>query len=207
MFLDNVIHDRDEIRTPWHEFRTEGNSLFWWSFFYGWIVLAVLILLFVYGFGVAQNIHLGIISETLKTGFLFGFILTTFLSIVIFSYISLFLNDFIVPIMYKHRISAIRAWSKFFTLALHHPGQLFLYSLFVLVLNVAVAIAIIFFSIFTCCIGLIFIIIPFVSSIILLPVSYTFRGLSVEFLAQFGHRFDVFENQDTLINETEKLNN
>jgi len=205
MFLDNVVHNRDEVKAPWYEYKTEGNSLFWWSFIYGWIVLAVVILLAAYGYGIAKNVHLGIIPETLKISYIIEFILITFATIVIFAYISLFLNDFVVPIMHKHRISATRAWSKLFKLIFQHAGSLIVYGIFIFVLNIAVGIAIIFLAIMTCCIGLLLIMIPFVGTLILLPISYTFRAFSIEYLAQFGDEFNLFLTQDDAQNKESSL--
>jgi len=36
---------------------------------------------------------------------------------------------------------------------------------------------------------------PYIGSVVLLPVSYTFRAFSVEFLEQFGDDFTIFPKQ------------
>jgi hypothetical protein len=194
MFLHNVVHNMDDVVKPWHEYRKEGNSLFWWQFVYGWLVLGVFILFFAYSFGIFKNIHDGQIPMVAKFGFISGIILIFIALLVITAYISLFLIDFIVPIMYKHRLSATRAWSKFLALAIRNMGSFFIYGLFIFVLSIAVAIGVIFFAVLTCCIGLLLIMIPFVGAVLLLPVSYTFRAFSIEYLATFGDEFNVFEN-------------
>lgn len=199
MFLHNVVNDTDEIIKPWNEYRKQGNSLFWWQFVYGWIVFAVIILLVIYGFGVAKNIHTGILPDVSKVEFIVSFVISIVVLLVIFGYISLFLNDFVVPVMYKHRLSATMAWSKFLSLLLNHFGAFFLYGLFIFVLSVCAGIAIILTALLTCCIGLLLIMIPFIGSVILLPVSYTFRALSIEFLAQFGDYFNVKDSEKTEI--------
>lgn len=191
MFLYNVANNTDAIVKPWHDYRKQGNSLFWWQFFYGWLVFGVIILLAIYGFGVAKNIHTGVVPEVSKVGFIVSFVITIVALLVIFGYISLFLNDFIVPIMYKHNLSATQAWSKFLTLTLQHPGSFILYGLFVFAVGIGVGILILLAALLTCCIGLLLIMIPFVGSVILLPVSYTFRAFSIGFLAQFGDYFSV----------------
>ena len=50
----------------------------------------------------------------------------------------------------------------------------------------------------TCCIGFIFLIIPYIGSVIMLPVSVTFRSLSLEFLEQFGPDYKIFPDIETL---------
>ena len=201
MFLYNVVHDKDEVVHPWNEFRKQGNSLFWWKFFYGWLVFAVIILFLIYSFGVFKNIHNELIPKVATLGFVTGIILIFVGLLILNGYIMLFLNDFVVPIMFKHRLSAMRAWSKFFSLALNNMGSFTIYGLFVFVLSLAVGIGVIVLSIMTCCIGLFLLIIPFVGSVILLPISYTFRAFSVEYLASFGDEFNVFAAENDNRNE------
>jgi hypothetical protein len=200
MFLHNVANNRDEVVKPWREYRDEGNSLFWWRFFYGWLVIGILILFFAYSFGIFKNIHNGQIPSVAKIGFITGIIFTFIGLFIITGYISLFLNDFVVPIMYKHRLSVTRAWTKFLALAAHNMGSFFVYGLFVFILIIAVTIGVIFIAIMTCCIGLLLIMIPFVGAVILLPVSYTFRAFSIEYLATFGDDFNVFPRKEDELN-------
>ncbi len=196
MFLQNVVKNEEEIVKPWKEFRKEGNSLFWWQFIYGWIVLLIFVLLAIYGFGVAKNIHNGVLPEVSKISFIIGFIVTIIALFIVFGYISLFLNDFIVPIMYKYRISATKAWSKLLSLTLSNPGSFIVYGLFVFLLTIAVVIAVLIAALATCCIGLLLLMIPFINAVILLPISYTYRAFSIEFLAQFGSDFDLIDNTE-----------
>jgi uncharacterized membrane protein len=201
MFLYNVVNNSDEVIKPWHDFRKHGNSLFWWQLIYGAIVLVIIILLAIYGFGLAKNFYDGIVPEFSKISFIIAYGVTIFALITLFGYISLFLNDFIVPIMYKQNCSAIHAWSKYFTLLIMNPGSFILYGLLILAMGIAVAIAIVIIAVSTCCIGLTLLIIPFVGSVFLLPVTYTFRAFSIEFLAQFGDEYDVLmETEEFLYN-------
>jgi len=201
MFLHNVVTKQDEVVKPWNEYRRQGNSLFWWKFFYGWIIFGVFILFFVYSFGIFKNIYLEVIPAVTKTGFIIGIIISLIGMLVINGYISLFLNDFIVAIMYKHRLSATRAWSKFLALAVNNMGSFFVYGLFIFILGIAVAIGVLLLAVLTCCIGLLLIMIPFVGAVILLPVSYTFRAFSIEYLATFGDVFNLFEKEEELHDE------
>ena len=196
MFLYNVVNNQDEVVKPWNEYRKQGNSLFWWQFIYGWIVLGIFVLFFAYSFGIFKNIYIGHIPSVAKFGFIIGIALTFIALLVITGYISLFLIDFVVPIMYKHRLSATRAWSRFLALAVKNMGSFIVYGLLILVFGICVAIGIILFAIITCCIGLLLLLIPFVGSVLLLPVSYTFRAFSVEYLATFGDEFNLFEKKE-----------
>lgn len=199
MFLHNVVNNQDEVVKPWNDYRKEGNSLFWWQFVYGWIIFGVFILFFIYCFGIFKNIHNGLIPDISKFGFIAGMIVIFIALLVITGYISLFLTDFIVPIMYKHRISATKAWSLFLKLFINQMGSFIVYGLFIFVLGIAVAIGVIFIAVLTCCIGLLLIMIPFVGAVILLPVSYTFRAFSIEYLATFGDKFNLTEDKSDAI--------
>jgi len=108
---------------------------------------------------------------------------------------TILLEFLLCQLMYKHRVSVTRVWSKFMLMAVNYMSSFFVYGLFVFVLGIAVAIAVILFAVMTCCIGFLLIMIPFVGAVILLPVSYTFRAFSIEYLAMFGNQFNLFEKK------------
>jgi len=207
MFLYNVVNKRDDVVKPWLKFHKQGNSLFWWQFIYGWLVFGIFILFFVYSFGIFKNIHNGIIPDIAKFGFIGGIILTFIGLFVITGYISLFLTDFVVPAMYKYQVSTLKAWSIFISLLLRNMGSFFVYGLFVFVLKITVGIAFVILAVMTCCIGLLLIMIPFVGTVLLLPVSYTFRAFSIEYFATFDDEFNLFLNHENPIEKlTSELN-
>src|SRR5690606_22233939 len=98
--------------------------------------------------------------------------------LIIFGYISLFLKDFVVPIMYKHRIGVLSAWKEFLQLFSAHILSFIGYGLFVFVLGIAIVIGVILFGLLTCCIGLLVLAIPYIGAVILLPVNYTLKAFS-----------------------------
>jgi hypothetical protein len=51
---------------------------------------------------------------------------------------------------------------------------------------------------FTCCIGFLLLIIPYIGSVVLLPVFYTFRAFSIEFLEQYGEEFVLFPKPEII---------
>lgn len=192
MFLSNVARDESEISKPWHEYKKEGNSLFLFKFIFGWIAGLLFILFLVYCFVTAKDLYYGGYPGIFIFWKIAGMILILIAYLIIAGYISLFLEDFVVPIMYKDRTGVAAAWYKFFPLFGRHFFTFIVYGLFILVLWIAAVIAILSVSLITCCIGLLLIIIPYIGSVVLLPVSYSFRALSIEFLAQFGEDFNVF---------------
>ncbi len=206
MFLDNVVRNRAEISRPWNEYRKEGNSLFLWRLAFGIIVTGVITLLFVtllFVFlpGLEDLDVSGIIL--LVAGGSFIFLMT--ISVIV--YIRIFLEGFIVPLMYRDRISATEAWRKFLPLLKQYFWYFVLYGLFFIVLGILVALVIIVFALATCCVGLIILAIPYIGSVVMLPVSITFRSFSVYFLEQFGEEFLVFPRDDSMETDAHAVEN
>lgn len=195
MFLHNVVHDKSEISKPWHEYKKEGNSLFLFEFFYRWFAFAVFALFAAYCFVTARELYMEAPPQPAVFLAIMKMILLFIAYLGVFGYTSLFVKDFIVPIMYKHRVGIFRAWGKFLLIFGKRFFSFLFYGLIVFALGIGVAIAVIFFALITCCIGLFLIAIPFIGAVILLPVSYTFRAFSIEFLSQFGRDYDVFPQE------------
>jgi hypothetical protein len=197
MFLDNVVHDRAKVTQPWREFRIGGNSLFLWRVAFGFIVLAVIILFLVQAFIIVYDIY----EEGFEPNFVIpivGMGLLLLLVILVIAYISAFLNNFVIPIMYKNRITTNQAWRRFLPLFSKHWGYFILYGLFLLVLYILSVIVVITAGLLTCCIGILLLIIPYISSVITLPISYTFMALGPEFLVQFGPEYDIFPRSEEI---------
>ncbi|MBT3385709.1 MAG: hypothetical protein HN778_15710 [Prolixibacteraceae bacterium] len=192
MFLHNVVNNKQDISFPWREYGKEGNSLFVWNFFVGWFVCAAFIVFLVYCFTTSKNLYYGDFPDIAVFWSITTMIFMFIGLIIIFGYHSLFLKDFVVPIMYKQRVGVIRGWANFLTLFGRHFFTFIIYGLFIFVLGIAVVITVVLFALITCCIGLLLMAIPFVGAVILLPVSYTFRAFSVEFLGQFGEKYNLF---------------
>lgn len=192
MFLHNVVHDVAQVAKPWRDLKKQGNSLFLWRLCFGFIIMALVIFFLVVGFLIAANIYYGNYPGPVAFLLILGTASLAFVSIVISAYISLFLNDFVVPIMYKNNIKTNQAWKHFLPLFGKHWIHFILYGLFILGLSIIVFICVLLAILFTCCIALLIIIIPYIGSVALLPISYTFRALSLEFLGQFGPEFTLF---------------
>lgn len=203
MFLHNVVNDRADISLPWHEYKKEGNSLFIFELLWTWFAFISFIVFATYCFSTGKDLHYNNADNIVIFGAIAQMVLIFFGFIIVYGFISLFLKDFVVPIMYKHRIGVINGWSKFLTLFGKKLIPFILYGLFIFVLGIGVTIAVIFFALLTCCIGLLLIAIPFIGSVILLPIGYTFRAFSIEFLAQFGDDFNLFKpNTQAVINKS-----
>ncbi|MCB0823870.1 MAG: hypothetical protein KDC09_14320 [Bacteroidales bacterium] len=191
MFLHNVVHNKAEVVAPWKEYSREGNSLFLWRLVFGLISLLVFAMTMINAFQFFREAYFSGETIDMLLDNIIGYIMFGLLMIIITAYISLFLDHFVVPIMYKHRISTTSAWRMFMSILWPKIGYFLLYGIFVLILGIAVVISVVIFGFATLCIGFLLLIIPFISAVVLLPVSYTFRAFSIEFLGQFGGDYNL----------------
>ena len=192
MFLDNVVHDKAEVVNPWREYKTEGNSLFLWRLIFSLIVFSFFVMLVVLFFIGASQLYEDSYNSRLPIPFIILMGLVFFITFVIIGYISMFLDSFVVPIMFRQRISATKAWGRFLSIFGKYPFHFILFGLLVLVLIILFVIFVILAGLFTCCIGFFLLIIPYVGTVVTLPFWYWLRAFGIEFLAQFGDEYDVF---------------
>lgn len=192
IFLDNVVFERPAIVEPWKRFARQGNSLFVWTLFFflacitAALVVALPFLVSLRALWEDGTFHwAGLLS-------LLGFMVMAIPLAIAAAYTALFLNHFVVPIMYRHGLSATAAWSRFLALLRAHPVSFIVYGLVMIVLWLAIGLAVMVVGFSTCCVGFILLVLPWVSQVILLPVLVTIRAFGPEFLGQFGPDLDVF---------------
>lgn len=191
MFLHNVVNTRNDIQYPWIEYKKEGNSLFKWRFFFLWFVIIIFFFFFRNSFLTAKELYYGDYAQVEIIRRVTGMVLTFIGLVLVTGYVSIFLNDFVVPLMYKHRSTTSWGWFRFLPLLGQHLFKFILYGLFVFALLLAVIFAVILTGFLTCFIGFLILAIPFIGSVIMLPVSYTYRAFSIGFLAQFGDDYNI----------------
>jgi hypothetical protein len=193
MFLDNVVHNRAEVKAPWKRFRTIGNSLFRWRLVFGFIVFGVILLiaggcwLFAVSLGTPITptaMWATVISATLV-------LVTGTLAVI---YITILLEDFVIPLMYKYSLTTNEAWKRFLELHGRSKASFVLYALWKTLLSVAAGLCIILLGCGTLCVGFLLMIIPYVGTVFLLPFLVFFRLLGPEFLRQFGGEYDIFSS-------------
>ncbi len=195
MFLDNVVHDQAQVVKPWYAFKDQGNSLFLWRICFGLISFFIMILFFSQCLSIGYTIYESNFPHDFPLMTFAGMVLLGILLIVMIIFIAMLVDSFIVPIMYKHKLSTIQAWNKFLPLLSKYFLSFVIFGIIMLLINIVLIICIVFFGFFTCCIGFVLLILPYISSVVLLPVSYTIRSFSIEFLSQFGPEFFVFSEK------------
>lgn len=92
---------------------------------------------------------------------------------------------FVVPVMYWQNVSVGRAWQVVFELCNQYPFAVLGYLVCGLACGMAAVCAVLLCVLLTCCIGLIPLVIPYVGSVVMLPIYLFFRGYSVCFISQW----------------------
>lgn len=183
MFLDNVVKDRAAVAEPWRRFEVEGNSLWLWIFSIG--MAFFLLVLALAGFALWMAIP-AIREERFTARAVVG-VLAVLPPIVLVALAwGLFrfcLINFVVPIMYQRGLGTRAAMGLFWKELLRpNLGAFVLFFLMCFVLGLASAFLMLFGICLTCCIAAL----PYISSVVFLPIFVFYRSYSLYFLAEFG---------------------
>jgi hypothetical protein len=185
MFIDCIVKNRGAVAEPWREFRTEGNSYFLFSLLVGFGLLlfagllSLPLVLPAIGNGDFLRTHNVYLISAIA-----GYILVMIL--VILGWV--LITSFILPIMYRQRCRAAEAFTAATRLIAAHPGEILLYCLFWIVLALGSAMVGCIAACATCCIAAI----PYVGTVILLPLFVLLRSFSLLFIRQFGPDYDLW---------------
>ena len=185
IFTDCIVRNRAAIVEPWKEFWREGNSLFLFS----WLV--VLLFLATAAAAFAIFVLPIIISGKSVAGKDVGMIvgIVFFCAVIFLAALGwALISHFMVPIMYRRRCRAVVALRESTSLVTAHPAPVVLYFLFLIVLAIACGIIGCVTTCVTCCIAAI----PYVGTVILLPIFVLLRSFLLCFLRQFGPDYDVW---------------
>jgi hypothetical protein len=185
IFTNCVVRNQAAIAEPWREYRREGNSYF--LFLLAVIFVVLLLAALLLGGGIWLSWLKQPAGETawiVSIGFLV-FLCVLCISIVIFVSIATY---FMVPVMYRRRCRAVEAFRDVTRLIWHHLGSFFLFCLFGIVLILAVLMIGAIVTCATCCLAAL----PYVGTVILLPLFVCLRAFGLVFLRQFGPDYDVW---------------
>jgi hypothetical protein len=185
IFTDCIVRNQAAIAGPWREYRKEGNSyfLFLLAVASAGLILTGLILASAAGLvwlkqGAGETVSIAAIG-------LIVFLFVFWVSIVIFVSIVIY---FMVPVMYRRRCRAVEAFRDVTLLIWHHLGPFLLFCLFGVVLVLAMLMIGTIVTCATCCLAAL----PYVGTVILLPVFVCLRTFVLVFLRQFGPDYDLW---------------
>ena len=186
IFTDCIVCNRGAIVAPWKEFRAQGNSFFLFSLLVMLCIFVVLVLAVL-----ALFFPLALRGSGRQTGPGFWIALGVFVFFILcLAFGWALVSQLMIPIMYHQRCLARQAFSQSVGLIAAQAGPMLLYFLFLLVILFAAGLLSCFAACLTCCIAAI----PYIGTVILLPVPVTLHGLSLLFLRQFGSDYDVWAN-------------
>ncbi len=194
MFLHCVAENKAEVINPWGKFKKYANNLFLFR------IVLCLISLVIVGLPAVGMAFL-IIMAVSKTG-LYAISIpgVVILGLAIFAIsIALFLvkkftMDFVVPIMFLRTVSCVAGWREFMTILSANKLRFALYLLFQIVIVIVIGTIIALGFCIGCCLCCvsILLLIPYIGTVILLPIFVFRRAYSLYYLQQFGLEFDVF---------------
>jgi hypothetical protein len=188
IFLDNVVRNQAGIVEPWKRHELLGNSLFLFRLCFALACIAGVVLVMMVVLVPAAGVSFHEVLEGLSVAAgVFG-VLGLVVFGIIAAYIALFTEAFIIPIMYRYDLKVLDAWQALIPWLRARPLHFVVYGLFVLALALVFAVFFSVFCLMTCCMAAV----PYIGTVLLLPVWVTYRLLSVEFLAQFHPDFDLF---------------
>lgn len=195
MFLHCVALNKAEVREPWNKYAAQGNSLCWFRIGLGLAGAVIMLpLMALAAFSIIQMAShkaatvSGIVI--LSVSFL-GFFFTA----ILLALVSKLTTDFVAPIMYLRVKKCLDGWRELRGLLSARTGSFVLYILMCILLSIAIGMMILMVVICTCCIAGCFLAIPYIGTVLLLPVLVFTRAYSLHFLAQFGPEYDVFPRE------------
>ncbi len=191
MFLHCVAENKAEVKVPWRKYRKQGNSLFLFR------VALMFIGLLCFGLLIGGGVVLGIVFGRAGSPGLIILIVAAFLLLliplaIIFGLIGKFLRDFVVPIMYIENSTCMESWRRFMSVLSSNKGRFALYILFQIVIGMATGAIVLAAILATCCCACCILSIPYLGTVLMLPILVFQRSYSLYYLRQYGPEFDVF---------------
>ena len=192
MFLHCVALDKAEVVVPWHKFAHQGNSMFLFRILLGLIgTVLTLPLVAIILVNIIRMIQRG---EPSVGGIVvsIGMVLVLVAVAIVFALIGKLTKDFVVPIMFLRGVGWRKGWGEFWGLLTANTGHFILYILFQVVLALAIGAIVLVVVLATCCIAGCLLALPYLGTVLFLPVLVFSRSYSLHYLAQFGREYDVF---------------
>src|SRR5205085_7541044 len=186
IFIDCIVRNRAAIAEPWREFHREGNRFFLFLIALLLASIAIVALLggLIFGFLMLwRNYHFSNTPALLLLVPVAVFVWVAFAVVV-----NLILH-FMPPVMYARRCSTVVAARSILQLVLNEPAPFIFFILFMIALWVGWIMLGCLVTCLTCCLASL----PYIGTVIVLPVPVFFRSFSLLFLRQFGSDWDVWK--------------
>ena len=207
IFLDMLVHGADAERfgNRWSRFKTPANSFFQIKlvFYLSYIVCALIGILGLLPFlipllnSIAEKdvIHLPYLNysalppdlQSLYLGICLFLIAAGFLGILVLAILETIFNDYGALLMYRKGISGWAALQSSLAAIREQPLRFVKYIWGLILIQILSALAILAFLIVTCCcIGYILLLIPYISTVVMMPIIYTRWQFILEYFGDSG---------------------
>jgi len=199
LLLNGVANNVAEVVEPWRRYAKQANQLFVFRLcIYLASAVVILPLMLVLGMFVYHGFTTGVwqFGATLAIGLLSGAV--AMVVGVTTAIVLKLTKDFVVPIMYRTSCSPKEAWVKLWPLIKGRFESIIVYLLFSLLLLIASGILTLAVMVLTCCIACCLLAIPYIGTVLMLPVLVFFRSFSVMYLGQLAPEYDVFPEPSPL---------
>jgi len=192
MFLDGVVRNRAAVVEPWRQYRGPANNLFWFRVAFGLAILAGVAIIAAVCLAIAW---VDIAREEFGPAAVIAIVLGGVLMlpwILIGFLVSAVLEDFVIPVMYLRGLRVWPAWGVVYRdLVRGHVGPLLLFYLMKVLMGMAVGVVGMLVCCVTCCVALL----PYIGTVILLPVPVFMRSYSLCFIEQYGPQWRLFAGE------------
>lgn len=189
MFLDNVVRNRGAVAWPWSNYARLANSAF--LMYVLFMVISLLVFVPIIIGVVVVCIPLFQHSrwpEGGEIGLLIGLGAAYLLGAFVVTVLLFLFREISIPIMFRQNITARPAFSQTMRLASQHTASIVVFVLLRFAIFWGVAIASALICCVTCCIGAL----PYIGTVLLLPVLVYVKCFSLECISQFGAEFDIW---------------
>ena len=179
MFTDCIVRNRGAIAEPWREFQTEANRYFVFSIV---VTLASLIVFGSLGLIIFIDWYWSNPVVPIALLILIG------VAVIVAAVIVGLVMRFMIPVMYRQRCGPMEAFRAVWSLVTARPGVFVLFVLFYILIAIAAVMIGCLATCLTCCIAAL----PYIGTVILLPVVMVLFAFPLCFLRQFGDPYDVW---------------
>jgi hypothetical protein len=211
MYLDAVVTGEPKIGDSWNATSRQGNSLFKLQFLIGMLSFAYWVLaVAVMGVSILTTMKAGGEPESILMGIFFVFIPAILLYIpigLVLGIFSLYVSDFVVPIMYRRGLTFRPAWALFYALLRQNMSRFAIYTLVRILLAVVVGILAGIVSLIATCLTCCILGLPVVNRLPILPFMVFKRAFPIFYLEQFGPEWEIFPRTPQQLPYAEPLGN
>ena len=202
MFIHCIAQNKAEVKVPWRKFKQHGNNLFVFR-----LVATIIFFLTILLFIAAIIFPIVILKRSGSDAIAPAVIILVFICLIMtlmmiaFGLFFKFTEDFAIPVMYLRSCTCINAWRELLRILSAKKGAFALYILFQIVIAMAIGSIVVAAMLLTCCCAACIMAIPYIGTVLILPLLIFKRAYSLCYLAQLGPQYNVFagsvENAET----------